>query len=103
MRICQAWVVEDDAGNQTKERSTCLAQGSQSQRVQAEILQGALKKADMGFPGGPWIRFCAAKAGGPGSIPAQGTRSHMLQGRVRLPQLKILNVATKIKDPKRHS
>ena len=88
MRICQAWVVEDDAGNQTKERSTCLAQGSQSQRVQAEILQGALKKADMGFPGGPWIRLYVPNAGGMGLIPHQRTRSP-------LPQLKSLHDKTK--------
>ena len=24
-----------------------------------------------------WIRLCASNAGGPGSIPGQGTRSHM--------------------------
>ena len=29
-----------------------------------------------------WRRLCAANAGDPGSIPAQGTRSHMLQLRV---------------------
>ena len=25
-----------------------------------------------------WLRCCAANAGGPGSIPGQGTRYHML-------------------------
>ena len=35
-----------------------------------------------------WIRLCTPNTGGPGSIPGQGTRFHMLQ-------LKILNVATK--------
>ncbi|TEA37693.1 hypothetical protein DBR06_SOUSAS9210008, partial [Sousa chinensis] len=24
-----------------------------------------------------WLRLCAPNAGGPGSIPGQGTRSHM--------------------------
>ncbi|TEA42458.1 hypothetical protein DBR06_SOUSAS1810269, partial [Sousa chinensis] len=28
-----------------------------------------------------WLRCCAPNAGGPGSIPGQGTRSHMPQGR----------------------
>ena len=28
-----------------------------------------------------WLKFCASKAGGPGSIPGQGTRSHMPQLR----------------------
>ena len=35
-----------------------------------------------------WLRLCAASTGGPGSIPGQGTRSHM-------PQLKIPHAATK--------
>ena len=26
-----------------------------------------------------WLRLCASKAGGPGSIPGQGTKSHVLQ------------------------
>ena len=37
---------------------------------------------------------CAPNAGGPGLIPGQGTRSHMLQLRV-MPQLKIPSAATK--------
>ena len=28
-----------------------------------------------------WLRLCAPKAGGLGSIPGQGTRSHMRQGK----------------------
>ena len=28
-----------------------------------------------------WLRLCALNAGGPGLIPGQGTRSHMLQLR----------------------
>ena len=35
-----------------------------------------------------WLRLCAPYAGGPGSIPGQGTRSHVLQ-------LKIPHSATK--------
>ena len=42
-----------------------------------------------------WQRFHAPSAGGPGSIPGQGTRSHILQLRVRMPQLKIPHAATK--------
>ena len=42
-----------------------------------------------------WLGLCAPNAGDPGSIPGQGTRSHMLQPRVRMPQLKILCAATK--------
>ena len=35
-----------------------------------------------------WLRLCAPNAGGLGSIPGQGTRSHMLQLKARMPQLK---------------
>ncbi|TEA25428.1 hypothetical protein DBR06_SOUSAS11710016, partial [Sousa chinensis] len=43
-----------------------------------------------------WLGVCAPNAGGRGSIPGQGTRSHMLQLRVRKPQLKILHAPTRI-------
>ena len=42
-----------------------------------------------------WLRLCALNAGGPGSIPGQGTRSCMSQLRPCMPQLKILHAATK--------
>ena len=42
-----------------------------------------------------WLRPCTPNAGGPGSIPGQGTRSHMPQPRVRMPQVKILPATTK--------
>ena len=32
--------------------------------------------------GAQWLRLHAPNAGGPGSTPAQGTRSHLLQLRV---------------------
>ena len=35
-----------------------------------------------------WLRLQAPSAEGPGSIPGQGTRAHMSQLRVRMPQLK---------------
>ena len=40
----------------------------------------------------------APNAGSLGLIPGQGTRSHMLQLRAPMPQLKIPHKATKIKD-----
>ena len=40
-------------------------------------------------------RLHASNAGGPGSIPGQGTRSHMPQLRVPMLQLKIPHAATK--------
>ena len=39
-----------------------------------------------------WLKLHAPDAGGPGSIPGQGSRSHLLQ-------LKIPHLATKIEDP----
>ncbi|TEA40711.1 hypothetical protein DBR06_SOUSAS1310003, partial [Sousa chinensis] len=42
-----------------------------------------------------WLRLLAPNAGGLGSIPGQGTRSHMPQLRVCMSQLKIPNAATK--------
>ncbi|TEA29128.1 hypothetical protein DBR06_SOUSAS10510099, partial [Sousa chinensis] len=42
-----------------------------------------------------WLRLYAPNAGGPGSIPGQGTRSHTLQLSVRTLQLKILRATTK--------
>ena len=42
-----------------------------------------------------WLRLCTPNSGGLGSIPGQGTRSHMPQLRVRMPQLKIPHAATK--------
>ena len=38
--------------------------------------------------GSRWLRLRAPSAGDPGSIPDQGTRPHMLQLRVYMPQLK---------------
>ena len=50
-----------------------------------------------------WLRLCAPDAGGLGSIPGQGNRSHMLQLRVCMPQgrWKILCAATKTKHIKK--
>ena len=42
-----------------------------------------------------WLRLCPPDAGGPGSIPGQGTGYHMQQLRVCKSQLKILYVTTK--------
>ena len=42
-----------------------------------------------------WLRLHAPNARGMGSIPGQGTRSHMPPLRVHMPQLKILHATTK--------
>ena len=46
-----------------------------------------------------WLELLILNAGGSGSIPGQGTRSHMLQPRVCMLQLKIPQTAMKIEDP----
>ena len=46
-----------------------------------------------------WLRFCSPRAGGLGSIPDQGTRPHVLQLTVHMPQLKVLWTLMKIEDP----
>ena len=43
-----------------------------------------------------WLRLCGTNAGSLGSIPGQGTRYHMLQLRVFIPQLKIPCAKSKI-------
>ena len=45
-----------------------------------------------------WLTIHAPNAGGPGSIPDQGTRSHSPQLKACMPQLKIPHVPT-FKDP----
>ena len=49
------------------------------------------KEVSWDFPGGPGAKTPSSQAGGVGSIPSQGTRSHLPQLRVRMPQLKILH------------
>ena len=48
-----------------------------------------------------WLRFCASSGGGPGSIPGQGTRSHMLWLRVHMLKLKILHATAKTQHKKK--
>ena len=42
-----------------------------------------------------WLTFCTLNAGGPELDPGWGSRSHMLQLRVHLPQPNILCAKTK--------
>ena len=42
-----------------------------------------------------WLGLCAPNIEGLGLVPGWGTRSHLLQLRVHMPQLKICNAATK--------
>ena len=45
------------------------------------------------------LRLCASNARSSDSIPSQGTRCHMSQLRVDMPQLKIPSAAMKTEDP----
>ena len=46
------------------------------------------KKDSGDLPGGGWLRLHAPSAGGLGLIPGQGTKSHVQQLRVHMPQLR---------------
>ena len=50
-----------------------------------------------GLPGGPVAKTLYAQFGGQGSVPALGARSHSLQPRVQMPQVKchVLHATTK--------
>ena len=50
-----------------------------------------------------WLRLCAPNAKGPGSIPGQGTRFHMLQLRFCILQLNMLCATMETEDPKSHN
>ena len=50
-----------------------------------------------------WLTLLAPNASGPGSIPGQGTRSHMPQLRVHMQQLEIQCAKMKIKDSNQDS
>ena len=58
-------------------------------------MHGAEKKLLGTSPGGHWLGRHAHSAGAPGSIPDQGTRSHVLQLRAHEPKLKIPRAATR--------
>ena len=51
-----------------------------------DLASGILQYQD--FPGGPVAKLCSPNTGGPGFNPCQGARSHMLQLRVHIPQLR---------------
>ena len=53
-------------------------------------------KASYGdFPGGPTVKTHGPNAGGPGSIPGQGTRSRMMQLKIPYTATKIPHAASK--------
>ena len=59
----------------------------------SEGVMDRLKRVNKGsrdvsqIPGVQWLRCHTPSAEGPGLIPGQGARSHMLQLRVHMPQL----------------
>ena len=52
------------------------------------------------FSGVQWLRLWAPNAGGLGSIPSLGTKSHILQLWVQVPQLQILHAHWRQKIPR---
>ena len=63
--------------------------------TQKSIVFSYSDKQMEGFPLVQWLRLCFPNAGGPGSMPGQGTRSCMSLLRVPVLQLKIARVTTK--------
>ena len=61
-----------------------------------QVWGAALRRVGMALPwwSGGWLR--ASNAGGPGSIPCQGTRSRMPQLKIPYVAMKIPHAATKI-------
>ena len=49
------------------------------------------------MPGELAWRLCAPHIGRPGSIPGQGTKSHMSQLRILMPQLNVIGVLNALK------
>ena len=52
-----------------------------------------MSESPVDFPGGPVAKLHAPNAGGLGSIPCQGTRSHVPEQRVHMLQLKCCSSA----------
>ena len=59
--------------------------GRQGQLKKLWQQRADLKKAQGNLPGGPVAKTPSSQCRGPGSIPGQGTRSHMPKQRARMP------------------
>ena len=64
-------------------------------RRNSKCSKGPEQERQRAFPVVQWLRLCTPNARRPSLIPAQGTRSRVLQLRVHMPQLKILRATTK--------
>ena len=67
-------------------------------RVHGENAREKITVIDRDFPGGPGAKMPRSQTGGLGSILDQGTRSHVWQLRVHMPQLKTTHAAAKTWD-----
>ena len=61
------------------ERRVLFGLGTREDSQISQRKEEKLEQVPGDFPGGQWLRLHTPNAGGPGSIPAQGTRSHILQ------------------------
>ena len=62
------------------------------QRLESEMRQGTSLVVQ-------WLRLHTPNAGDPGSIPGQGTRCHMPQLSIYMPQIKVLHTTTGLAQP----
>ena len=72
--MCPIVLQEVTVGGKWEEGARDLSVSSMSQSVPQNCTGGAFLVAQ-------WLRLQASNAGDPGSIPGQGTRSHMTQLR----------------------
>ena len=88
--------------NKLKKKKNKQKKGNNKQQKSMKPKAGSLRKMKIiDKPLGTslvvqWLILGGPNAGGPGSIPSQGTRSHMPQLRSCMPQLKIPHAAIKI-------
>ena len=77
--------------------------GRCSERLSGWPEHAQLSRSRGDFPGGLVAKTPGSQSRAPGLMPSQGTRCHMLQRRVQMPQPKISNTAMKIEEPVCHN
>ena len=75
-----------------KGKSLARMPDSLLERLESEMRQGTSLVVQ-------WLRLHTPNAGDPGSIPGQGTRCHMSQLSIYMPQIKVLHTTTGLAQP----